>query len=257
MKKLFIRVILPLFLCLFTTSPLLAKEIKTEFGALYLPDDVLVIKYDFEGAYEALEQIRPLPFNRTEHHTLLEKLLEKTGFYQLAASDGHSYYQAFAFAMFLTERSMASSGETIPRFREKDISDLQRVQAELKLLLDLRLIANTQQQKLTVPLKISPRSWQDFSRTSSFLYAYDWPDVEPVRIGGDIGFKTSGFWAGAIFGLLIDINFTAYIYNVTDRGVAVVFLASTSSERAFWEPIFGRVLETSPFTVPVVSQRYN
>lgn len=226
------------------------KAVEHSFDKLNLPENAYVFNYDL------FKEIEKLGLKNSRNYNDMKKVLENTRIYHISTNENNSYRNAVIVAVFLDNELLRSGKKNLSeeqknrlRFRygnwqEKNIEQIQswlsnyleRVKWETKDSYDLK--------SKKIP-KLSFGGPNDFEKMANALVDYDWTGVETMLINGNYGYHVSGNFAVMVIGLLGDGFFDCYTYNVSDRGVGIVFMFATDSEREYWKPIFKNALSHS------------
>ena len=224
------------------------KSIEHSFDKINLPANAYVFNYDI------LSELNKMAVSESKRNDYVKRMLEDTRIYHVSIKENGSYRNAAIVTMLLDNEILRSGKKNLTeeqknrmRFRygdwqKKDVEQLQsiivnqleRIKWETKDDYDF---------KSNKIAKLSFDEKNSIKTMASALVDYDWTGVDTMLINGNYGYHVSGNFSVLAVGLLADGFFDCYTYNVSDRGVGIVFMFSTDSEREYWKPIFKNAVD--------------
>ena len=219
------------------------KAVEHTFDKINLPENAYVFDYD------VFSELSKMTDKNKKIDKDVQKVLEDTKIYHVSIKENGTYRNAAIVTMFLDNELLRSGKKNLTeeqknrlRFRYGDWQkkDIEQIQSFVTTQLE-RIKWETKDSYDLKSRKIAKLSFNERSgleEMANALVDYDWSGVDTMLINGNYGYHVSGKFAVMVVGLLADGFFDCYTYNVSDRGVGIVFMFSTDSEREYWKPIF-------------------
>ncbi len=215
------------------------KDVKFNYGSFKMPLDAYIVEYDFKKALDKADE-------KTKKE--LGSLSELINTYQIMLFDGNSYYNASVMTVFFDNKvlnkppfSIKDNGakfELTPEQKQFILTNQDRLKDYLQLL----VINGKNKMNYNKLYKIDFANTKEFWNNPSLLFAYEWPQIEQIKVGNNFGYKTDIRLAGLLFGIYGNVYMQAYAYNYDDKGVVAMFFFTVDSQREFWRDIFKNTL---------------
>lgn len=220
------------------------KQVPTKFGSIGLPKNVHVAEYIYIDALDGA--------NTDVIQKDMMRALHFFNIYQLMAPNGDNYNNAYLVSMFVDNSELEKMG-----FKGKDISffsggakilpddkhALLLMQDHAKMYLE-KMSAQYKEHYNTEKLHIITfKEKNEVLWNASGIIAVDWPEIQGIYVNDQVGYRSNFRFAGSFGGIVTSFYVNAYVFNVKDDGIAMVFLYTHDSERTFWAEVLDKSLK--------------